>query len=131
MFGASLGWSSPAFRVRVEHEQYTAIDASWIASMLPIGICVGCIGGSYLKNTTGPRKVMMLTKPVQIVLWIVLSFNIYPSMYMAARFFNGFICICELLSGESLMVESIHHDYHKIAITLFRSSSYLGVVVRL
>lgn len=130
-FGSALGWSSPAFRHSFRHErQYLRLyNMSWTISLVPIGICIGVIFWSYLNMKIGPRKSMLIQSPFLTITWLILGIKTTPKLYMASRFFCGFLSVSYLICGETLILESVHQGYIKLMLVIFNSSIFLGILL--
>lgn len=110
-FGSSLGWSSPALEglVRDETDSTTKMYlVAWIISLVPLGSAVGISVWTYFNNRYGPRKTMLIQSPFTLFAWMLLSTKHALSLYMVGRLFCGFFSVSYIISGETLLVESIH-----------------------
>lgn len=113
-FGSSLGWSSPAIDRMLSTsdlgEDRTKYLVEWIISLVPLGSAIGICVWTYFNDRYGPRKTMLIQSPFTLLSWILLA--IEPkrrfNLYMFVRFCCGFFGVSYVISGESLLVESIH-----------------------
>lgn len=112
-FGSSLGWSSPALDRLMESSDMSEASiqyfVEWIISLVPLGSAIGICAWTYFNGKYGPRKTMLIQSPFSLILWIVLGLDRKNfNLFMFARFCCGFFSVSYVISGESLLVESIH-----------------------
>lgn len=133
-FGSALGWSSPVLdnligKMEGKHESNLEYFIQWIVSLVPLGAAIGICGWTYCNNKYGPRKTMLIQSPFSLILWILLGLETSNStLYMFARLFCGFFSVSYIISGESLLIETIHRANAPKIIIGHRSCILGGVL---
>lgn len=131
-FGSALGWSSPALINLIDlsatSENQSRFLTAWVASLVPLGSSIGISVWTYFNDKLGPRKSMMIQAPFTLLVWIFLGTKRSITCYMVARFFCGFFSISYVISGETLLIESIHRKNLPCMIIGHRACILLGVL---
>lgn len=130
-----MGWANASIEHANDENETTRLENitiemhSWIASMVPLGCTLGVIPFSYCNQQFGPKRTMLIQSPFYIFIWILLASITKTSIYLAGRFFCGFISISYRICGDTLLVDSVHRGYLKHMIIFQRCSTFLGVLI--
>lgn len=100
----------------------------WILSLVPLGAAIGISIWSYFNNNYGPRKTMLIQSPFTLFTWILLGIRDHLHMCMAARFLCGLFSVSYVISGERLLMESVHRYNIPRMIIGYRSCILGGVL---
>ncbi|KAG7202124.1 hypothetical protein KM043_015811 [Ampulex compressa] len=106
--GLVAGWTSPYLAkltsenatLHITHEQ-----ASWIASLMPLGRLFGAIGGSIAVEYLGSKMSLLLTGVPLIIGWICIIFANSATWLYVSRIFSG--------KSQLFAPESIHYGQFK------------------
>lgn len=66
--------------------------------------------------------------PFNIVSWVVMAIT-YSNGYIESRFFCGFLSVSYMVSGECLLVDTVHQKNLQHMFVMYQSSVLLGVVL--
>lgn len=116
-------------KVKSMVENVTEEMQSWIASMVPLGCAIGVIPFSYCNEHFGPKRTMLIQSPFYIFTWILLATITHTDVYLAGRFFCGFLSVSYVICGNTLLVDSVHKGYLKHLLIVQRSSIMFGVLI--
>lgn len=112
--GTGMVWSSPMIphlngnvdpeNNPLEHT-ITPAQESWIASLNPLGSCVGPFLFGYLSDIIGRKLSLIICIAPVIISYLICSFSKYVELFYVARFINGigssgFYTVMPMFIGE-------------------------------
>lgn len=90
--GLANGWTSPYLAQLTDENalfRVTDEEASWIASLLPLGRLLGAIIGPLILEYVGSKMSILSTGLPMIVSWICIIFATSPTWLYVSRILSG------------------------------------------
>ncbi|XP_070158881.1 facilitated trehalose transporter Tret1-like isoform X2 [Polyergus mexicanus] len=93
--GQYFGWASPSLPILIEgkDETYpvrlTSEEASWVASLLMLGVMAGSIYCTFIVNVIGRKNTMLLSAVPSIISWLMIAFATSSWELYISRFLAG------------------------------------------
>ena len=130
--GITNGYSAvllPQLQSNHTEIRITAQDATWIASMAPLPMAIGCIAGGVLMEKFG-RKLAHLILSVPFLLgWLLISISDSLTFLLIGRFITGF-CVGLLGPVSSVYIgETADPKYRGILLGGISFAVALGILI--
>ncbi|XP_072742849.1 facilitated trehalose transporter Tret1-like [Anoplolepis gracilipes] len=93
--GQFVGWTSPSLPTLMQNNDakysihLNEYEASWVASLIPLGGAIGAIICGFLLNVIGRKNTMLFTAVPSIISWLMIAFATSPWELYVSRFIAG------------------------------------------
>ncbi|XP_017778220.1 PREDICTED: facilitated trehalose transporter Tret1-like [Nicrophorus vespilloides] len=129
-YGIVLGWTTPTVRLAMESETINGLDTyANIASLIPLGCCIGGLFFNLLCQQKGPKKTMLTIAPIQLIIWVLLMFFKGLTVSCALLFLSSFFSVGFIICGEVLLQDTVHSLNLQHLYLMFTTSTYAGITL--